>query len=276
MSLVPDIGNPSLEDVQRRIQAKAKFKERSFQTSRDNHIPTLQACSSGPRIVLLGDSMLERMQTTGSSLNFDPWPSEALLDAVALDSISASWLTSIHRLDGVFNAGVGGDKYENILYRLAGDQERRLQGLLGSLKGNEIDLWLFHAGTNNLHTKKGLTDASIDALRLVLEAILQISRLDAQILVAGLHYRKDISDDLINNANTKISTVVREINTKLETERICYLSAPSEIDRQLHLDDHVHLNIKGYRIWMRTLLPAMVHILKTVRKELSEHEVLTN
>lgn len=62
--------------------------------------------------MLLGDSMIERMQTTCKSASLRPWPAAAILsDAYLLES------TVLHkeRLEGVFHAGVGGDKYEDVL-----------------------------------------------------------------------------------------------------------------------------------------------------------------
>lgn len=38
------------------------------------------------------------------------------------------------RLEGVFHAGVGGDKYENILYCQYGDDEQQMPGLLDTLQ----------------------------------------------------------------------------------------------------------------------------------------------
>lgn len=87
-----------------------------------NSSPTTVVCELTPKIdvVLLGDSMLERFQTTGK-------------------------YTQIGGLQypRVFNAGVGGDKIENVLYRI------RL-GLLSILKAKNPKLVVIHIGTNNL------------------------------------------------------------------------------------------------------------------------------
>lgn len=60
----------------------------------------------GPQVLLLGDSMIERMQTTCKSASLRPWPAAAILrDAYLLE------YTVLHkeRLEGVFHAGVSGE-----------------------------------------------------------------------------------------------------------------------------------------------------------------------
>lgn len=57
--------------------------------------------------MLLGDQEIERMQTTCKSASLEPWPAAATLsDAYLIKST----LGHKERLEGVFHAGVGGDK----------------------------------------------------------------------------------------------------------------------------------------------------------------------
>ncbi|KAK7751820.1 hypothetical protein SLS62_006306 [Diatrype stigma] len=139
-------GCVSAEDLKQSLKSLAKFKQRSFETSSTTHIPLLQTCTDEPEIVLLGDSMIERMTTTGDSPSFQPWPSETLLSHESIVSLSAALNDqSINRLSNVFNAGVGGDKFENILYRLAGGDSSEdrppLPGLLDVLQLRNVKLW---------------------------------------------------------------------------------------------------------------------------------------
>jgi platelet-activating factor acetylhydrolase IB subunit beta/gamma len=152
------------------LQPLAKFKARSHETSLTEHLPLLASHfpnqnGLGPTVVLLGDSMFERLKTTGlAPLNQPtaPWPWPALLDDATLASLE------MQRLEGVFNAGVGGDMVQNIAYRLVGDESRGLPGLFPALVGRgTVRLWVVQAGTNNLKVKKGLGEADVERLRVV-------------------------------------------------------------------------------------------------------------
>ncbi|RYP30534.1 hypothetical protein DL767_006211 [Monosporascus sp. MG133] len=208
-----------MEDFKQILRLCAKFKERSFETAAKTHIPLLKSCTTGPAIILLGDSMIERMVTTADSPSFHPWPSDAILSEDSLASLGGQAGRKINRLGSVFNAGVGGDKYENILYRLVGDdsEERQLPGLLEILQGRDIDIWVVHAGTNNLHPKRGLTNVDVNKLRLLLEAALRISRPETNLLLTGLFYRKDIADGLVDDANRKLEALVESMNENFES-----------------------------------------------------------
>ena len=62
--------------------------------------------------MLLGDSMIERMQTTCKSASLRPWPAAAILSD---DYLLGSTVLQKERLEGVFYAGFGSDKYEDVL-----------------------------------------------------------------------------------------------------------------------------------------------------------------
>ncbi|RYP06057.1 hypothetical protein DL764_003420 [Monosporascus ibericus] len=215
--------------------------------------------------------MIERMITTAESPSFQPWPSAAILSEDSLASLGAPAGRKITRLGNVFNAGVGGDKYENLLYRLVGDDsaERQLPGLLDILQGRDIDIWVVHAGTNNLHPKRGLTDVDVNKLRLVLEAALRISRAETNLLLTGLFYRKDIADHLVDDANQKLETLVESINENFgsRTARVLFSAPPELICKDTHFDDNVHLSREGYRLWVESLFPSILKALAVTRAQ---------
>lgn len=386
-------------DVLHMARQLSRYKERSQQTSRDNHLPLIDRASRTPRVILLGDSLLERMTTTGQSTSLQPWPSEQMLSKLELNHINSNRALeareTIHRLSAVLNAGCGGDKIENILYRLVGDEEsssdhapsedgdERKQlshSLVDALSKRQTQpkLWVIHIGTNNLHKKKGLSEASLLAMRVLLTTLLHTSAPETHILVTALFYRSDIRNDLIDQSNAKLKDLVeglamqtassptspfdqekrrdsvisqavsasgnslqdsslssgtvddavnedksdagpssaatkptqyaetkahddaeiarleasisrldfqpectgppkkldhfgqrgirnKYINLQIphdpEAPRIKFLSVPEDFDPQKHLEDHVHLNLEGYQMWMRTLFPVTADML---------------
>lgn len=248
----------------------AKFKERSYETLKNEHIPLLSSHPlQRPLIVLLGDSMFERMQTTGNSPSLHAWPSETMMSDIVLQILKTVHHPSgpgvYSRLEDVFNAGVGGDKLENILYRLLGASSTPgrspLAGLLDVLKDRDVKVWVIHAGTNNLHQKKGLRDACLDKLRLILELLLKSSKYECRVLLTGLFYRKDISDRLIDEANAKIQSL-EDSSDPAFAGRVSFLPAPAKVakDSDLHMVDHVHLKGLGYRIWAEHLFPRVCEL----------------
>jgi platelet-activating factor acetylhydrolase IB subunit beta/gamma len=256
-----------IESILADLRPIAKFKARSHDTSKNVHIPLLQshikdAPKKGPQVVLLGDSMFERMTTTGETPNFvAPWPSPAMLS----DEILCYEESDYKRIDGVFNAGVGGDKIQNLIYRLVGashpkDEEKDLPGLLPMLAAcGTVKLWVIHIGTNNLHPKHGLQDDDVEALRKLVEALAKLNSegTPSQVTISLLWPRKDISEDLVYRANLKLkgmAKVFKDRAFKGETHLINveYREVPTrDFNIEEHLDDHVHLNLEGYRVWMQ-------------------------
>lgn len=326
-------------DILQTARQLSKFKERSQQTSRDDHIPKIMRTSRAPRVMLLGDSLLERMTTTGQCLSLQPWPSEQMLSKLQLDHINSNGCPSkskiLYRISDAFNAGCGGDKIENILYRLLGNEdsmerereepssrgyEQFFHGMIHTLgeRDTQVKLWVVHAGTNNLHKKKGLTDASVDAMRVLLRTLFHISAPETHVLVTALFYRKDIQNELIDQANAKLKEIVDalalevscvptsthasgkrcasatigelsgcgrgqfdkplrattvdddgggkhfhlQIPHSCKIPRIQFLPVPGVFDPEEHLEDHVHLNLGGYQMWMEVLFPMVADMLQ--------------
>lgn len=112
-----------------------------------------------PAVVLLGDDLIEGFETEGDQDLFisDKWPPLDLRD----------WWTDPQLDDTVFNAGVSGDKFANIIHRLVGDMDYddpNLPGLAGLrpiLKSRKVKLWVVHAGTNNLSPPYGLSNEQV-------------------------------------------------------------------------------------------------------------------
>ncbi|EOO03381.1 putative lipolytic protein g-d-s-l family protein [Phaeoacremonium minimum UCRPA7] len=185
-----------------------------------------------------------------------------MLDDATLRQLSKTRGQTLERLRGVFNAGVGGDRIENMLYRLIGNKDgsRDLQGLAEVLQGRNVKLWVVSAGTNNLQKKKGLVDADVDKMRLLLDTLLKISSRTTKMLFSGLTYRTDIGDQLVDEANEKVCLLIMAMNQEFGYARIEYLPPVADLDKGQHLADHVHLNERGYQMWAEILAPRVMEL----------------
>lgn len=207
------------------LEANKKFKARSHDTYLETHLPELTREPKSPiDTVLIGDSMLERLKTTGT-------------------------FTKTAKLPSSFNAGVGGDKIENVLYRLD-------LGMQSLLEDRNVKLWVLMIGSNNL--KKALKKAEVEKYRLLVQALLRIAPM-SKVLACELFKRKDIDDAFVDESNRLLRELIREMNANLG-ESIYWLEAPSAITKEV-LVDHVHFNMEGYRIWDEALSSRIEELL---------------
>ncbi|KAK4450462.1 SGNH hydrolase-type esterase domain-containing protein [Podospora aff. communis PSN243] len=250
---------PALSSNLRTLLAPiAKPKLRSHETSLASHLPLIQSNPSNPpTIIFLGDSMFERFITTGSSPNFPaPWPSPTLLPS--LPPPFPPFNSPADRLPHVLNAGVGGDKIQNMAYRLLGNDAPAqplpsLAAAIADLKS--VKLWAIHAGTNNLTPKKGLADGDVQALEAMLRVVLSIDGapgVRTRVVVTALHYRRDVPDGKVDEANGKLRGLVGRLDgdEELGRGRVSWLGPARGVVKEEHLVDHVHLSLEGYRVWV--------------------------
>lgn len=236
----------------------SRYKLRSMETLRDAQLSKVSGACQAISAVLLGDSMIERMTTTGNNKSLHLWPSETMYSETDLEATNlrrrALRLPGIVRISGMLNAGCSGDKIENVIYRLVGDPERGLTGLSEALSSpkrqRKVKLWVVHAGTNNLHPKKGLTDASVQAFRVLLETVLDISDESTHILVTGLFYRKDIKNKLVDQANAKLKKLVHGLSRDIspyypESEQLSVEEGTSQVDSAIITDAGQVTDVKG-------------------------------
>jgi len=267
-----------------KLRSFAKFKERSHQTHHRVHIPELIArlqfdtplptpsedasppapdapvpnlSNTSPiTVVYLGNSMLERFKTSGIT-------------------------TDIGKLGdtGVaFNAGVGGDRNQNVVYRLT----EGLYNMLKTAKKDvcDIKLWILASGTNNLQKKRAFRKQDVESWRVLVEACLRIAPAST-VLACDMSYRLDLPDGIVDQSNEMLREVVGEINEALRVENmekehgLQANEAQTERDRSDQvkwietrhmfskdmLDDHVHLNEEGYRVWDSVLWPLVANVL---------------
>lgn len=272
------------DDFLNRLQALAKFKDRAHKTHQQVHVPELNrrlqldlhlplpdedASPLSPdalsrnlsntcpiNVIYLGNSMLERFKTTGANTNIGK-----------LGNMGVAW-----------NAGVGGDKNENVAYRL----NEGLYDMLRNAKKERcnIRVWILTSGTNNLHAKRPFRKQDVESWRVLVETCLRIAP-ESMVLACDMTYRKDIADVFVDESNRMLKEVVEEINEilqkdmekeddsqggKCQGDRVKWIDSRHVISKDM-LVDHVHLNEEGYRTWDAALWPLVAEVLGIQSKE---------
>ena len=204
-------------------------------------------------VVYIGDSMMERLKTTGTTTTLNK---------------SARSGTGME-LPRSMNLGVGGDKIENLLFRLAGtDQpDKALDAPLWDLfedrsrQGQHVKLWILQIGTNNLRAPRGgLRAKEMVLYELVVKALLELGGQDCKVLCTGLFFRTDVEDAAVMASNVEIEKLVMKMGERGD-KRVSFMAAPTTIDKTMHLDDHVHLNKEGYKLWDEAMVPEVLRLL---------------
>lgn len=229
------------------IEEKAKDKEtqKGFSSSMDQ----------SPRTLLVGDSLLERLKTLPTS----PFRT-ILLGSSAIEQLKNSPPGSpqlhLTTLPSSINLGCGGDKIENVLYRLYAGTYRLLLPFSPYIK-----LIILQVGTNNLRPLRPLTATEGAKYSLLLAALLKIAP-GATLVCSGLFNRRDIPDGVVGASNDALKNVVEGLNNaEVEnwTGRVKWVDAP--IVGEAGRVDHVHLNGEGYRLWDRALDGVIAEVL---------------
>jgi hypothetical protein len=165
------------------LRDSGKYKERSDRTHDDTHAPLLaQSPTTRIRCLLLGSSMLERFKTTGKHTKLGQVKFPDLL-----------------------NAGVGGDRIQNVIYRLG------TKGLYSRLKQHGVNFVILQMGTNNLRPKRRLSAGAIEEYALVLEALARVAP-GIVVLLTGILPRKDVDRSFIDQSNSDLQQLVRDFN----------------------------------------------------------------
>jgi hypothetical protein len=256
------------DDVTAKLAQSSKFKQRSETTYQTIHLPELNsrlnlnlalpllpavAPNDDPfmpqpelenhnkiEVVYLGNSMLERLKTTGKDTR--------------LANIATSW-----------NAGCGGDKTENVAYRLGKGMYGILKKAQAENEKCDIKVWVLASGTNNLHPKRAFREQDCQSFKVLVESCLRIAP-ESRVLVCDMFYRKDILDEVVDKSNEMLREVVREIESEVvgsgEEKRLYWIEGRKSLGKEM-LVDHVHLNEEGYAIWDAVLSPLVEEALRS-------------
>ena len=161
--------------------------------------------------------------------------------------------------------GWGGDKTENILWRLEN----------GELDGVRPKIIVLLAGTNNVGNQvlpPGVADATVALVTGDIQAILRVLQIkapEATIILTAIFPRND------NSAVMPIINAINENLSKLaDGKKICFLNINDKLaDRNGKLfdgmmnPDKLHPALKGYQVWADALKPIFTELLGPPAKE---------
>lgn len=116
------------------------------------------------------------------------------------------------------NAGVGGDKIENVLFKLG-------LGMQSLLEERNVKVWVIMVGSNNL--KKALRPVELERYRLLIQTLLRISP-TSKVLACQLFKRTGIDDGYVEESNKALLLLFKTMNEKLG-ERIYWLEASPRV-----------------------------------------------
>lgn len=101
--------------------------------------------------------------------------------------------TYIVKLPSSFNAGVGGDRIENVLYRLD-------VGLLDILRLRRSKLRLLAVRTNNIPSKRELKASNLERYEILLKALPGSSE-GSRVLACEVFRREHIGNEVVGKSN---------------------------------------------------------------------------
>jgi lysophospholipase L1-like esterase len=191
-----------------------KWKKRTHETHMKHlSLYTNMHCDQ----VFLGDSMMERWLTTGEIF----------------------WKKSFRNSA---NLGVGGDKIENLLYRLTTNSD--FKGILDVITFDKIFLMI---GTNNID--KNSNDDIFEGIVTVINLIF-VKHPNCKIIVYGITDRSDVNPAKIADCNKKIKNYIENENNP----QLIYRFFGDEVNYDdKFFVDFGHLSYLGYKKWFEDI-----------------------
>jgi lysophospholipase L1-like esterase len=206
----------------------SKFKKRTEETT-DIHIRCLEDLpeSGKPKILLLGDSLFERFKTiTGEDTKV--WTDHGF------DKMC------------IFNAGIGGDQIQNVMYRIT---VRRLLDHVGK----SIEKVFLMIGTNNIERDKPID--MVMGVKFILEQLKEHFP-KASVYILGIPPRVS-SCSKISDSDLLIKIqIYNDLLSSLHDKYIDVFQLFTNRDGTMNsslFDDGVHFNESGYSIYANVL-----------------------
>lgn len=176
------------------------------------------------------------------------------------DSLTEGWDEAVWEASlasrGALNAGVSGDRTENLLWRLQN----------GNLAGPPPNVAVVLIGTNDLAAGRS-PELAADGIRAVLEALRQHFP-DTRILLLGLLPREEAATAPLRTAATRVNRLIREC---ADGEHIVYAEIGDVLldDRGRLISaiapDGLHFTAHGYELLASRLNPELDRLLRAAR-----------
>jgi platelet-activating factor acetylhydrolase IB subunit beta/gamma len=99
---------------------------------------------------------------------------------------------------------------------------------------------------------KRLSDADLAALQALTKALVTVSP-ESRVLLTQLFDRKDVPSNIVADSNRDIEGIAEQLVEAGVSPSVACLSPPDTVRTEEHLEDHAHLNLEGYRLWMGEL-----------------------
>jgi beta-glucosidase len=172
------------------------------------------------------------------------------------DSITEGWAKSgmeiWQRHYGAYHAinlGYGGDRTENVLWRLQN----------GEIDGINPKAVVLMIGTNNTGHRAEDPETTADGIRRLIDEIQQ--RLPAaKLLLLAVFPRDEKPDSYARKINERVNTIIANYADGRDVFFLNINAALSQPDGTLSKDvmpDFLHPNAKGYAIWQREMAPLL-------------------
>lgn len=190
----------------------------------------LLAKGQAPQIVFIGDSITEGWEKSGAEV----W---------------ASHYAPYHAL----NLGFGGDRTENVLWRLQN----------GALDGLAPKVTVLMLGTNNVGHRAEKPEFVAAGMRRVIDEIQQRMP-GTKVLLLAIFPRGEKADDYLRGLNNGVNTLLAGM---ADGRKLFYLDINASLtqpDGTLSKDlmpDFLHPNKVGYEIWQREMAPMLNQLL---------------
>ena len=199
--------------------------EQKRQEARD-----LLAAGKAPRLVFIGDSITQGWEKEGREV----------------------WAAHFARYDAL-NLGFGGDRTENVLWRLQ-------HGALDGLSPRAVVLMI---GTNNTGHRAENPETTAAGIRRLVDEIRQ--RLpQAQVLLLGVFPREERPDGHLRRINERVNQLIRGFadgrHVHFANLDTAFTQPDGSLSREV-MPDLLHLSPQGYALWQRAMDPVLTPLL---------------
>lgn len=197
-------------------------------------IRAMREAGKSPKLVFIGDSITQGWENAGQPV----------------------WTQAYAPLDAL-NLGFGGDKTENVLWRL---QQGEIDGIAPKVA-------VLLIGTNNTGDRHDDPSATAAGVRRVIDEI-RARQPATTILLLAIFPRGFKADDAMRAVNTRINGLIRGFADGRTVHFLDVGASLMNADGTLSPDvmpDGLHLSERGYRQWAQAMQPTLTRLLDEAR-----------